>query len=100
MLSGSCLLWHTDSANQALDYLDFGPTCANVFSGNQRGAMNENEDKDQVFSLVIAEVDQRFQSGEVDRTFGACARPMQDTVDKLHKAEELDPQTLRLTVTI
>lgn len=62
--------------------------------------MTANEKKEEGFSAVIADVDQRLRSGEVDRSFGSSEAPTRDTVTKLHRAEELDPQTLKLTVTI
>ena len=62
--------------------------------------MTKDKNKDERLSAVLARVDQQLKSGEVDRRFDSFERTTQDTITKLHRADELDPQTLKLTVTI
>ena len=49
---------------------------------------------------VIKDLDERLKSGEADKAFQAGEGAIKDTVAKLREAEQLDPATLKLTVTI
>lgn len=62
--------------------------------------MSSSDEKVEGFSALIAVVRSRLETGEADRTFALYEQHVTDRVAKLQKAEELDPQTLKLTVTI
>jgi hypothetical protein len=62
--------------------------------------MSSSDEKSEYFSTLIAIVQSRLETGEADRAFAVYEQRVTDRVAKLQKAEELDPQTLKLTVTI
>ncbi len=62
--------------------------------------MPTNDKNAEHFKGVMEQVEARLSNGDADRAFASIEPPVVNRVETLHKAEELDPQTLRLTVTI
>jgi hypothetical protein len=64
--------------------------------------MSSGSEKDQASSVVevIRKVEGLLRSGQVDQSVSASSPSVEAKVKELRQAEIIDPQTLRLTVTL